>query len=172
MINTSAILYLGSRATAAAGNLMAVAIFTRIAGPAEYGHYVLIFAWSMIVYGFGTQWMRFAYFGVYQTLSVNEYVASLARLLGITMAARAVIFAARALAGLFDPVSLLAVFTLVCAMTVYEAAFEVTRTRLNARIGAISMILRTCRTITLGSLTLWLRGRGRGVAFALGVLDG
>ena len=170
MINTSAILYLGSRATAAAGNLMAVAIFTRIAGPAEYGHYVLIFAWSMIVYGFGTQWMRFAYFGVYQTLSVNEYVASLARLLAITMAALAVVFAAMALGGLFDPVSLLAVFTLVCAMTVYEAAFEVTRTRLNARIGAISMILRTCLTITLGSVSLWLGGGASGLAFAIALV--
>jgi O-antigen/teichoic acid export membrane protein len=167
MINTSAILYLGSRATAAAGNLMAVAIFTRIAGPAEYGHYVLIFAWSMIVYGFGTQWMRFAYFGVYQTLNVDEYVASLAQLLGVTMTALAVVFIVMALAGLFDPVSLLAVFTLVCAMTVYEAAFEVTRTRLNARVGAISMMLRTCLTITLGSLTLWLGGGADGLAFAI-----
>ena len=26
------------------------------------GHYVLIFASSLIAYGFGAQWMRFAYF--------------------------------------------------------------------------------------------------------------
>ena len=67
MLNTSGLLYLSARAISAAGNLLAVAIFSRLAGPAEYGHYVLIFAWSLIVYGFGAQWMRFAYFGVYQS---------------------------------------------------------------------------------------------------------
>ena len=53
MLNSSGLLYLSARAVSAAGNLLAVAIFSRLAGPAEYGHYVLIFAWSLIVYGFG-----------------------------------------------------------------------------------------------------------------------
>ncbi len=86
MLNTSGLLYLSARAVSAAGNLLAVAIFSRLAGPAEYGHYVLIFAWSMIVYGFGAQWMRFAYFGVYHPERFGEYVASLARLLGVGVA--------------------------------------------------------------------------------------
>src|SRR5271168_4247723 len=67
MLNTSGLVYLCARTMSAAGNLLAVAIFSRLAGPAEYGHYVLIFAWSLIAYGFGAQWMRFAYFGVYQS---------------------------------------------------------------------------------------------------------
>ncbi len=167
MLNTSGLLYLGSRATAAAGNLLAVAIFTRLAGPAEYGHYVLIFAWSMIVYGFGTQWMRFAYFGVYQSGRVPEYVASLAQLLGVTIVALAAIFGGMAILGLFEPIFLLAVFSLVCGMSIYEAAFEVTRTLLNARSAALSMILRTCLTVVLGSVTLWLGGGSTGLAIAL-----
>src|SRR6185295_10855896 len=167
MLNRSGLLYLGSRAASAAGNLLAVAIFTRLAGPAEYGHYVLIFAWSMIVYGFGTQWMRFAYFGVYQSQRVPEYVASLVQLVGITVAALAVIFGAMALLGLFEPVFLFAVFTLVCGMTVYEAAFEVTRTLLDARSASLAMILRTCLTVASGSITLWLGGGSTGLAFAI-----
>jgi hypothetical protein len=89
MLNTSGLLYLSARAISAAGNLFAVAIFSRLAGPAEYGHYVLIFAWSLIVYGFGAQWMGFAYFGVYQSERFGEYVGSLAALLcaGITIVA-------------------------------------------------------------------------------------
>src|ERR1700733_3589604 len=101
MLNTSGLLYLSARAVSAAGNLLAVAIFSRMAGPAEYGHYVLIFAWSLIVYGFGAQWMRFAYFGVYQTDRVGEYVASLARLLGAGITVVAIVLAALGLFCLF-----------------------------------------------------------------------
>src|SRR5213593_1028605 len=113
MLNSPVVLYVGSRGIAAAGNLLAVAIFTRMAGPAEYGHYVLIFAWSMIVYGFAAQWMRFAYFGVYQASRIDEYVASLAQLLGAVIAALAAGFAAMALSGLMEPLFALAIFTLV-----------------------------------------------------------
>jgi exopolysaccharide biosynthesis WecB/TagA/CpsF family protein len=167
MLNTSGLLYLGSRAVSAAGNLLAVAIFTRLAGPAEYGHYVLIFAWSMIVYGFAAQWMRFAYFGVYQSQQVPEYVASLVQLLGVAMAGLAAVFGAMALSGLFDPLFLFAIFTLICGMTVYEAAFEITRTLLDARSASLSMILRTCLTVVFGSVTLWLGGGSTGLAFAI-----
>ena len=53
MLNTSGLLYLSARAVSAAGNLLAVAIFSRLAGPAEYGHYVLIFAWcSLLIVGY------------------------------------------------------------------------------------------------------------------------
>jgi O-antigen/teichoic acid export membrane protein len=167
MLNTAVILYLGSRGVSAAGNLLAVAIFTRLAGPAEYGDYVLIFAWSMIVYGFGSQWMRFAYFGVYESERFDEYVASLAQLLGVAVVGLAIMFGGMALAGRFDPIFLASVFALVCGMTIYEAAFEVTRTRLNARTAALSMILRTCLVVVLGSLTLWHSKSANGLACAI-----
>src|SRR5262249_11767291 len=108
MLNTPVVLYFGSRAIAAAGNLLAGAIFARLAGPAEYGHYVLIFAWSMIVYGFGAQWMRFAYFGVYQSRRVDEYVAALAQLLVAALVALAIGFAAMAWLTVFEPPFMLA----------------------------------------------------------------
>jgi hypothetical protein len=44
MLNPSGLPYLGARALSAAGNLFAVAVFSRLAGPEEYGHYILIFA--------------------------------------------------------------------------------------------------------------------------------
>jgi len=171
MLNTAVIFYLGSRGVSAAGNLLAVAIFTRLAGPAEYGHYVLIFAWSMIVYGFGSQWMRFAYFGVYQSHRFDEYVASLAQLLGAAVVLLAVGFLGLALSGWIDPMFLGAVFALISGMTIYEAAFEVMRTRLNARAAALSMILRTCLVVALGSLSLWLGGSATGLACAIAVAN-
>jgi O-antigen/teichoic acid export membrane protein len=167
MLNTAGLLYVSSRAISAAGNLLAVAIFSRLAGPAEYGHYVLIFAWSMIVYGFATQWMRFAYFGVYQTRRVLEYVASLGQLLGATMAVLAIVFTGMFWLGLYERGFLVAIFALVCGMTIYEGAFEVARTLLHAGPAALSMMLRTCLTITFGSLSLWLGGGATGLATAI-----
>ena len=167
MLNSSGLLYLIARAISAAGNLLAVAIFSRLAGPAEYGHYVLIFAWSLIVYGFGAQWMRFAYFGVYHPQRFGEYVASLAPLLGGGLALVAIVLASLGATGLFEPGFLLAVFALVCAITIYEAAFEVARTLLNVRGAAFSMILRATLTVAFGSASLWLGGGARGLALAI-----
>ncbi len=169
MLNTAGLLYLSARAASAAGNLLAVAIFSRIAGPAEYGHYVLIFAWSLIVYGFGAQWMRFAYFGVYDLHRFDEYVASLVRLLGAGLAIVALVLATLGASGAFDLKFLGAVFALVCGMAVYEAAFEVARTLLNARSAALAMILRAFLTVTLGSASLALGGGAQGLAMAIAV---
>lgn len=167
MLNSNAVMYLGSRVIAAAGNLLAVAIFSQIAGPAEYGRYVLIFAWSMIVYGFGSQWMRFAYFGVHQTGRIDEYAASLVRLLGAALTLLAVGLAIIVAITPLDPLFLMSVFALVCGMTVYEAAFEVTRTRMKAGTASLSMILRTGLIILFGSLALWFTGSAAALALAL-----
>ncbi len=167
MLNTSGLLYLSARAMSAAGNLLAVAIFSRMAGPAEYGHYVFIFAWSLIVYGFGAQWMRFAYFGVYHLDRFGEYVASLARLLTVGLAAVALVLAALGLFGLFEPGFLAAVFALVCGIAIYEAAFEVARTLLNVRGASLAMILRTVLMVGLGSLALHFGGGALGLAVAI-----
>ncbi len=137
-----------------------------MAGPAEYGHYVLIFAWSLIVYGFGAQWMRFAYFGVYQTDRFGEYIASLARLLGAGITVVAIVLVALGLFGLFEPSFLVAVFALVCGITVYEAAFEVARTLLNVRGASLAMILRTVLMVGFGTVSLYLGGGARGLAIA------
>lgn len=168
MLNAPIVLYLGSRGLSAAGNLLAVAIFTRLAGRADYGQYLLIFAWSLIVYGFTTHWMRFAYFGVFQSRRGDEYVASLGVLIGAALAVVAFGFAVMALFGFLDPVFALAVLALLCGMTICEAASEVAKTRLDARSVALTMILRTCLTVVLGSSVLWLGGRAPGLAFAIG----
>jgi O-antigen/teichoic acid export membrane protein len=167
MLNTPGLLYLSARAISAAGNLLAVAIFSRLAGPAEYGHYVLIFAWSLIVYGFGAQWMRFAYFGVYQSERFGEYVGSLAWLLCAGVTVVAVVLAALGAFGFFEPGFLLAVFALVCGITLYEAAFEVARTLLSVRGAALSMILRAALIVVFGGASLWLGGGARGLAIAI-----
>ena len=169
MLNTSGLLYLSARAMSAAGNLLAVAIFSRMAGPAEYGHYVFIFAWSLIVYGFGAQWMRFAYFGVYHLDRFGEYIASLARLLVVGLAAVALVLAGIGFFGLFEPRFLAAVFALVCGIAIYEAAFEVARTLLNARGASLAMILRTVLMIGFGSLALYLGGGAPELAVAIAV---
>ena len=167
MLNTTGLLYLSARAVSAAGNLLAVAIFSRMAGPAEYGHYVFIFAWSLIVYGFGAQWIRFAYFGVYHLDRFGEYIASLARLLAAGIAVVALVLVAIGCFGLFELGFLVAVFALVCGIAVYEAAFEVARTLLNARGASLSMILRTVLMVGFGSATLYLGGGALGLALAI-----
>jgi O-antigen/teichoic acid export membrane protein len=167
MLNIAGLLYLGSRAASAAGNLLAVMIFTRLAGPDEYGHYLLIFAWAYIAYGFGAQWMRFAFFGVYHPERFGEYVTSIALLFSCGITIVSLVLAGLGLFGVFEPAFLTAVFALVCGIGIYEAAFEVARVLLYARGVALSMMLRATLTVTLGSASLWLGGGARGLAFAI-----
>ncbi len=167
MLNTSVLQYLSARVVSAVGNLFAVAIFSRMAGPAEYGHYVLIFALTMVVYGFGPQWARFAYFGVYRPEKFSEYVASLAQFLGVGIAIIAFVLAGLGQFGLFEPSILFAIFTLVCGITIYEAAFEVARTRQNVRGASLLMILRSVLVIVFGAAALHFNGGAHGLAIAI-----
>ncbi len=167
MINVSGLLFLSARAVSAAGNLIAVAVFTRLAGPSEYGHYLLIFAWSLIVYGFGAQWMRFAFFGVYHPQRFGEYVSSLGVLFVGGLAIVALALTGLGAAGSFEPGFLIAVFVLVCGIAVYEAVFEIARTLLYVRGMTLSMVLRAAMTVAFGSASLWLGGGARGLALAI-----
>ena len=71
----------------------------------------------------------------------------------------AVVLAALGSFGLFEPSFLVAVFALVVGMTLYEAAFEVARTLLNARGAALAMILRTVLMVLFGSVSSLARRR-------------
>src|ERR1700728_1773645 len=113
--------------------------------------------------------MRFAYFGVYHHERLGEYVASLARLLGVGIAMVALVLAALGVFGFFEPSFLIAVFALVCGITIYEAAFEVARTLLNVRNAALSMILRALLTVLFGGISLWLGGAARVPAVAIAI---
>ncbi len=68
---------------------------------------------------------------------------------------------------MFEPSFLIAVFALVCGITLYEAAFEVARTLLSVRGAALSMILRAVLMVGFGGLSLWLGGGARGLAVAI-----
>ncbi len=79
----------------------------------------------------------------------------------------ALVLAALGIFGFFEPGFLLAVFALVCGMTLYEAAFEIARTLLDTRKAALAMIFRTMMTILFGSLSLYVGGGARELAIAI-----
>ncbi|HYM36293.1 MAG TPA: lipopolysaccharide biosynthesis protein [Steroidobacteraceae bacterium] len=167
MLNSSIVLYFGSRTLSAAGNLLSVVIFTRLVDPVEYGHYLLIYAWATIVFGFSTQWIGYAYFGVYETKRIDEYVNSFARLIASALVVIVTGFALMAWLGFWQPEFLFAVCVLVICISIYSNALQISRTKLNFRGGAISMIIRTCTTIVLGSIVLWQGGGATGLAFVV-----
>jgi O-antigen/teichoic acid export membrane protein len=168
MLNSSVVLYFGSRTLSAAGNLLAVVFFTRLVDPGEYGLYLLIYAWSTIVFGFSTQWMGYAYFGAYESKSIDEYVNSFVRLIVSALLMLVAGFALMAWLGFWQPKFLFAVCTLVICISIYSNALQISRTKLNFRGGAISMMVRTGLTIILGSFVLWRGGGATGLAFAVG----
>jgi O-antigen/teichoic acid export membrane protein len=168
MFNTPVILYLSSRIVAAAGTFFAVALFTRLAGSMEYGHYLLIFAWSSIVYGFASQWMVAAYFGTYQADRTDEYVASLYQLILLAVMVIGAGFIGMSLMGIWEPKFLFAVFVMFVSMTIYYNAFEIARARLKTVAAALSMILRSVLVVALGSLILWQKGTATSLALAVG----
>ena len=85
------------------------------------------------------------------------------------MAIVALVLIVLGLFGVFEPSFLVAVFALVCGITIYEAAFEVARTLLNARGAALSMILRAVLTVGVRQPSLYLGGGARGLAIAIAI---
>lgn len=154
MKSPSLILYFGSRAASAAGNFASVVLFARLLGPAEYGAYILMFAWAIVVYGFATQWMKFSYFGIYRAAHEDAIIASYIRLIILSIACVSIPAAA---VMIFMPAHIdfiLALVALFVGMTIYEAALEISRTRLQVTAVALSMICRAVFVLVLGYVFL------------------
>jgi O-antigen/teichoic acid export membrane protein len=150
MNNSNLVIYFGSRAVSAVGNLVSVAVFARLIGPADYGAYILMFAWAIVVYGFAAQWMKFAYFGIYRAADESAIIASYTRLL---IASISIVTIALSLLSLLIPMSvdfILALLALFAGMTIYEAALEVSRTRHQVGAVALSMVFRAVFVLALG----------------------
>jgi O-antigen/teichoic acid export membrane protein len=167
MKQDNVLLYLGARGLSAVGNLVALAIFSRMAGPVTYGEYLLIFAWTVIVYGFSTQWMRFAFFGVFHQQAPSDYVSSYGVLLGTALVGVAVVLTGFWLVGIAGFQFLGAVFVLVLSMAGYEALVEIARTRLRPGIVGLHMLLRAGFVIVFGVAALWVQGTAVALAVAV-----
>lgn len=170
MNSPSLVLYFGSRVISAAGNLASVALFARMVGPAEYGAYILMFAWAILVYGFATQWMKFSYFGVYRAAHEDKIIVSYIRLATAAMLAACLIAGTAALIRPDDAEFILALVALFIGMTIYEAALEISRTRLQVTAVAFSMICRAVFVLALGYLSLQIHHSA--ISLALGVSAG
>ncbi|NVO15333.1 MAG: oligosaccharide flippase family protein [Rhodoplanes sp.] len=164
------VLYLGSRVVSAVGNLASVAVFARVLGPAEYGVYILIFAWAIIAYGFAAQWMKFAYFGGYRSATAGAYVATYARLVLAAVAITTLILLGIAPLAGWSIAFTVALAALFGAMAIYEAAVEVSRTRLQSGTVAAAMVCRAVFVLAGGWGALSLSPSA--VALALAVAAG
>src|SRR5437868_8012331 len=100
MITEHALLYLGARVFAAAANLAAVAIFTRLAVSDVYGGYLLIFSWAFVIHGFLGQWLGAAFFGLYQHETAAAQIGTLCRLVIASLIAAGAVILVAAIAAL------------------------------------------------------------------------
>jgi O-antigen/teichoic acid export membrane protein len=167
MIKHHVVYYLGSKLTAAALNLLAMALFVRMAGPEAYGAYIVTFAWAAIAYGFTLQWLRFAFFASYRDDDVAALVATYLRALaGGFVVVVAVAIAAVGL-GLLRQDLALGVIALTFGLGLYDAFHEIARTRLQARAVAIGVLARAVLMLTLGVTALKTVGTPLALAIAI-----
>lgn len=167
MIRRHFALYLAARASAAAGNLAAIAIFTRLAGPEIYGHYVVMFAAALVISGFSAQWVRYAFFNNYRSDDDRDFFASFVTLLIVSMAVTsAVAVLAFALDGsgtAFAAGSLL----IGLSTALFEVLTEVCRTRLEAGRAALSVILKAGLVLAFGTIALLTDKSALALAFGI-----
>ncbi len=160
-------LYLGSRGVAAALNLVSVAVFARLAGPEIYGHYLLVAAYALIVFGFSAQWACAAFFATYSEHQAESHIASFVLLIGGVLTA----FGLGAIgAGLFGSVEapfLGALFAMATGLTLFEAAIDVARTRIESSRVAASVLLRAVCTLAFGITAITWFGTATALALAV-----
>jgi O-antigen/teichoic acid export membrane protein len=167
MITEHALLYLGARVFAAAANLAAVAIFTRLAVSDVYGGYLLIFSWAFVIYGFLGQWIGAAFFAVYQHETAAAQIGTLGRLVVGALAAAGAVILSAALAGIVPWPIAGGLFLVVAALTLFITVMEAERTRLEAGIVSLILVARAALIVTFGALTLLAGGGALALAVAL-----
>jgi O-antigen/teichoic acid export membrane protein len=161
------VLYLGSRGVAAALNLVSVAVFARLAGPEIYGHYLLVAAWAMIVFGFSAQWACAAFFATYSEHHAENHIASFVLLIVGVLTAFGLGAIGAGLFGSVDAPFLAALFAMATGLTMFEAAIDVARTRLESGRVATSVLLRAVATLTIGVTAIAWEGTATALALAV-----
>ena len=167
MIKQHVVYYLGSKLTAAVLNLLAMALFVRMAGPEAYGAYIVKFAWAAIAYGFTLQWLRFAFFASYRDDDVAALVGTYLRALAGGFAVVVAVAIAAVSLGLLSQEQVLAVIALTFGLGLYDAFHEIARTRLQARAVAIGVLTRAILMLILGVTALKIIGTPLALAFAI-----
>ena len=167
MIKTHALLYFGSRLSAAAANLAAVAIFSRLASAEVYGGSLLVFSWGFVIFGFCGQWLGASFFGLYRPQRAAAQIGAMARVSVMSVAAAALAIAIAAIVGditwAFGGTVLATTVGLLAFVNVTEAE----RTRLDAAWVAVMYIARAGLIVTLGSVAVLLGGGSLALALAL-----
>ncbi|KQQ40959.1 polysaccharide biosynthesis protein [Methylobacterium sp. Leaf125] len=158
MIARHTLTYVGSRGVAAALNMGALAVFTRLASTDVFGLYLLILSWALVLYSATCQWPKFSFFALYAEDRAILQVGTVVRLLGAMVGLAALIAACAAGLGLFEPHAALAIFAAVFGMMAFEGAAEIARTRLEVGAVALSVVLRAVLVLALGSSALLLGG--------------
>ncbi|WP_375461789.1 lipopolysaccharide biosynthesis protein [uncultured Enterovirga sp.] len=154
MIRRHLALYFLSRGFAAVGNLVAVAVFTRLAGPEVYGHYVVMFAAALVISGFSVQWIRYAFFNHYRSDEDRDFFASFLALIAasmlVTVAVAAIAFALDGASFAFAAGALL----IGLGTALFEVITEVCRTRLEVGRASLALVLKASLVLALGTLAL------------------
>ncbi len=155
-MNRDAVIYLASRLGAAALNLGAIALFTRLASPAVYGGYLIGFAGGYIVFATLFQWLIQAHFGLYAPERAARLAGALLALLGMMAGAAGLGLAAAMGLGLLALADGLALAALLAGFVIYAAAVEIGRARLMVGAMALAGLVRGLAMLVLGGATLWI----------------
>ncbi|GEP10717.1 lipopolysaccharide biosynthesis protein [Methylobacterium gnaphalii] len=171
MIARHTLTYVGSRAVAAALNLMSLAAFTRLAPVDTFGTYLLILSWSIVVYGATCQWPKFAFFALYEEARAPAQIATLVRMLAALLAMTALAMGATAAFGLIDHRFAAAVVAATAGITLFEGMNEIARTRLHAEAVAMSVVSRGVLVLGLGCAALAFTGEALDLVLAFGLAN-
>ncbi len=167
MMTRHSLIYVGSRAVAAALNMASVAVFTRLAPTETYGAYLYVLSWSLVLYGATCQWPRFAFFALYDEAKDSMQVATMVRMLAGSVLLAGVGAALCAAAGLISHQAAFVILCLTFSTTVFEGSNEVARTHLKAGIVAAATLSRSVLIIGLGSAALYWTGDPLDLALAI-----
>lgn len=158
MIARHTLTYVGSRGFAAALNMAALAVFTRLAPTDVFGLYLLVLSWVLVLYSATCQWPKFSFFALYAEERAAVQVGTVLRLLAGMVALAGLAVAVAVVVGLVAPWAGLAMFTAVFGMMAFEGAAEIARTRLEVGAVALSIVLRAVLVLGLGSAVLLAGG--------------
>ena len=166
MIARHTLTYVGSRGFAAALNMAALAVFTRLAPTDVFGFYLLVLSWALVLYSATCQWPKFSFFALYTEERAAPQVGTVVRLLGGMVLIAALVAIGAAAAGLVAPRVAVSILMAVFGMMAFEGAAEIARTRLEVGAVALAIVLRAVLVLALGSTALLAGGGALGLLLA------
>jgi O-antigen/teichoic acid export membrane protein len=163
--------YMAAKIFAAAMGLLTISFFTRLLSPEGYGIYVLVTSVVFVAHAFAMHGLFASFFEHHVAEQSSVHTATLVALCLSSFGVLSAGLATAALTGLLSAGMAAAMVAMLAGLAVFEGALVISRTRLQAGLGSLALVLRPAFVLVFGVVALTINETADALVLSIGLAN-